>query len=95
MKLTGRPQWAAFAFDKSDPAETAAFTTFFTARMLRKGFLANGSFACMLSHQDHHVDAYLAAVDDVFGELNDAVKKGKVKESIGGPVKHTGFARLT
>jgi hypothetical protein len=49
----------------------------------------------MLTHEDRHVDQFLAAADGVFAELALGLKKGDVKDRIGGPVKHTGFARLT
>jgi hypothetical protein len=37
----------------------------------------------------------MAAADEVFGGLAKAIARGDVKEKIGGPVKHGGFARLT
>ena len=48
-----------------------------------------------LAHQPYHVEAYARALDPVFAELADAIKNEDVRERIGGPVKHSGFARLT
>jgi glutamate-1-semialdehyde 2,1-aminomutase len=63
--------------------------------MLSRGFLAGGGFYATLAHEPHHVDAYLCAAEAVFAELADAIKKGDAEQRIGGPVKHSGFARLT
>jgi glutamate-1-semialdehyde 2,1-aminomutase len=49
----------------------------------------------MLAHEPWHVEAYLAALDEVFGEIAEALGKDEVASRIGGPVKHSGFARLT
>jgi len=92
IKNVGRPQLAAFAFDHPD---AAALATLMTVRMLQRGFLAGTYFNAMLAHQDQHIDKYLAALDETFAELAAALKAGDVKQRIGGPVKHTGFARLT
>lgn len=91
VKAMGHSCWSARSFDHAD---AAAIMTLYTVRMLKRGFLAGGGFYPMLAHQDRHVDLFLAAADPVFAELALAIKKGDVKERIGGPVKHTGFARL-
>ena len=92
IKTPGRPEMAVLAFDH---VEAAALTTLMTVRMLERGFLAGGNFNAMFAHQDHHVAAYLQALDEVFAELSDAIDSADVADRIGGPVKHTGFARLT
>jgi len=88
----GRPEMALLNFDH---AEATALATMLTARMLQRGFLAAGYFNPMLAHQPHHVDAYLAALDETFAELADALAKNDVRNRIGGPIKQSGFARLT
>jgi glutamate-1-semialdehyde 2,1-aminomutase len=92
VKTPGRPEMALLSFDHP---ESAGLITLMTARMLRRGFLAAGGFNAMLAHEPRHVDAYLAALDEVFGELAEAVRENDISARIGGPVKHTGFARLT
>ena len=93
LRPTGRPENASLVFDHP---EAAALVTLLTVRMLSKGFLAGGSFNAMLAHEKRHVDAYIDALDDVCVELRDAVgEAGDILcRRIGGPVKHTGFARL-
>ena len=62
--------------------------------MLRQGFLAGGGFYPSLAHSPEHVDRYLAAAEPVFAELAEAVRQGDIAARIGGPVRHSGFARL-
>ena len=88
----GRSEMLTFSFEH---LESAALVTLLTARMLKHGFLAGGYFNGMLAHQEQHVDAYLAALDEVFAEIAQAIAQGDVHSRIGGPVKHSGFARLT
>lgn len=92
IKTPGRPQLAILAFDHP---EAAALTTLMTSEMLKRGYLAAGGFNAMLSHEPRHVSAYLAALDEVFAVLASAIQRGDIAGQIGGPVKHTGFARLT
>ncbi len=88
----GRPEMALLGFEHP---EAAAITTMMTSRMLTRGYLAAGGFNAMLAHEPHHVSAYLAALDEVFAELRQGIEDGDVAKQIGGPIKHTGFARLT
>ena len=88
----GRPQMMTFGFQHGD---AAALTTMMTARMLGRGFLAGGYFNPMLAHEPRHVQAYLAALDETFAEMADAIAKNEVAARIGGPIKQSGFARLT
>jgi glutamate-1-semialdehyde 2,1-aminomutase len=92
VETPGRPELALLAFDHP---EAAALTTLLTARMLDRGYLAAAGFNATLAHQPRHVTAYLAALDEVFAELHTAIDCGNIAKYIGGPVKHTGFARLT
>jgi glutamate-1-semialdehyde 2,1-aminomutase len=92
VRTPGRAELALLAFDHP---EAAALTTLMTARMLRRGYLAAGGFNATLAHEPRHVTAYLATLDEVFMELSAAIGSGNVAKHIGGPVKHTGFARLT
>ncbi|MGB0578394.1 MAG: aminotransferase class III-fold pyridoxal phosphate-dependent enzyme [Limisphaerales bacterium] len=88
----GRPEASLLAFDHP---QAAALTTLMTARMLKRGYLAAGGFNATLAHEPRHVTAYLAALDEVFAELASAIQSGDIEQRIGGPVKHSHFARLT
>jgi glutamate-1-semialdehyde aminotransferase len=88
----GRSELALIGFDHP---EAAALTTLLTVRMLKHGFLAGAGFVATLAHQPRHVDAYLGALDEVFTEMAEAIRQGDITHRIGGPVKHSAFARLT
>ena len=74
--------------------EHPALMTLFTARMLCHGILAGGSFYPTLAHRDHHIDRFLAVVDEIYAELATAIRVGDAKNRIGGPVKHMNCMRL-
>lgn len=92
VKAGGRPEMALLSFEHP---ESPTLLTLMTARMLKRGFLACGGFNATLAHEPGHVDSYLAALDGVFAELAEAIERGDIAARIGGPVKHSGFARLT
>ena len=89
--LTGHPALTSVAFEHPD---SAALMTLFTARMLDRGILCGTSFYPSFAHQEHHIDSYLNAADDVFTEVADAARQGDSVTRVGGLVKHVGFRRL-
>jgi glutamate-1-semialdehyde 2,1-aminomutase len=91
LKLSGYPAMTYFTFDHPDGL---ALQTLLTVRMLRHGILAGGGFYPSFAHTAQHVDQYLAAAEEVFAELGQAVRQGDVVSRIGGPIRHSGFARL-
>ncbi len=44
-----------------------------------------------LAHGDEHVDRYLAAAEEIFPELAEAIDRDDVEQRIGGPVRHSGL----
>lgn len=92
VSIAGRPESVVVGFDHPD---SNALMTLFTRRMLHHGFLAAGGFSPTLAHEPAHVEAFVAAADQVFPELADAVERGDVHSRINGLEKHTTFARLT
>jgi len=91
LTLSGYPALMYFGFDHP---EALALQTLLTVRMLKHGFLAGGGFYPSLAHTPQHIDQYMAAAEEVFAELGQAVRQGDVASRIGGPVRHSGFARL-
>src|SRR5262249_1913929 len=71
----------------------AALLTLMTTRMLGRGFLAGGTCSLTLAHEAHHVERYLDALGPVFAELANAIAAGDVTPRLGGPGKHSPFAR--
>jgi glutamate-1-semialdehyde 2,1-aminomutase len=92
LKVGGYPALTHLGFDHP---EAAALLTLLTARMLERGFLTGSGFYPMLAHEERHVAAFLAAAEPVFAELAASLRQGDTRTRIGGPIKQTGFARLT
>lgn len=91
LSAGGRPALVSIQFDHP---RAAALGTLLTVRMLARGILAGGGFYPSLAHGDEHVDRYLAAAEEIFPELAEAIDRDDVEQRIGGPVRHSGFARL-
>jgi hypothetical protein len=89
------PGHAALLSLSFDHPQAAALGTLVTARMLDHGFLSGSGFYPSLAHEPRHVQACLAALDEVFVELADAIACNDVQSRLPGGVRHTGFARLT
>lgn len=92
IQVSGRPSGALLSFQHE---EAAALQTLMTARLLRHGFLGGGAFNATLAHEEKHVESYLGALDEIFAELAISIRENSIRSRIGGPVKQTGFARLT
>lgn len=89
----GVPCLATFSFC-AFPAE---MKTLYTALMLKRGFLGNTAIYPTLAHTPEIVELYGKAVDEVFCEIAQLLKKGgreAIEEAIGGPVCGSGFKRL-
>lgn len=69
--------------------------TLFTQLMLERGFLATRAFYATYAHQDEHIESYLAAAEDSFVLVAQALEQGNLSNMLKGPVAHTGFRRLT
>lgn len=91
ISVTGIPPLAHFSFNYENGLE---IRTLFTQLMLDKGFLATDSFYATYGHNDRHLEGYLAAVEEVFTALGEAIRRGEVKKLLRGPVAHSGFHRL-
>ena len=92
LEIGGIPPLGHFSF----PGEQKlAAKTLFTQMMLERGFLGTGAFYATFAHQDEHVQAYLAATNEVFRAIAAAQADGTLASKLRGPVAHTGFRRLT
>jgi len=87
----GYPCLAHFSFDHELAAE---LRTLYTQLMLERGFLAGTNIYSTFAHFNDVVELYGAAVDEVFGEISNALRAGNVKVRLKGPVAHSGFTRL-
>jgi glutamate-1-semialdehyde 2,1-aminomutase len=91
LTVSGHPAHSSLTFDHPD---AAALQTLLTVRMLDHGILAGAAFYPCLAHGQHRVSAYLTAAEPAIAELAEAIRAADATRPIGGPVKHTGFARL-
>ena len=90
---SGFPCLAHFDFDE----DKLEMKTLFTRLMLKEGFLSNTAIYPTLAHTDDVLAKYRVAIDKVFSEMSEIVKKGgkeAVLEAIEGKVCQTGFKRL-
>ena len=86
----GYPCLALFAFTEN----TLALKTLYTVLMLERGFLGNNAIYPSLAHTPEILDLHRDAVDEVFGLIAVHIRNGDIDGAIGGPICHTGFARL-
>jgi glutamate-1-semialdehyde 2,1-aminomutase len=91
LSIRGREVAPSFSFNHPQSLE---LMTLFTTWMLDRNILACGSCSLTWAHQSHHVQRYLKAVDQVFGDLATALRHDTVLDSLRGPVRHDGFRRL-
>ena len=85
----------AIMWFKIDHPQALAIQTLWTKRMLERDILGDASFYPALSHTEQHVNTYLEAINEVFPELAQAIEDNDLEQRIGGPLRQTGFARLT
>lgn len=87
----GIPPMSHFTFDHE---KALVLKALFVQAMLEKGFLATTGFYAMFAHQEEHVKAYLAAVDQVLPLLNEAIGSGQPESYLVGQPAISGFKRL-
>ena len=91
ITVTGIPPLSSLSFDYPDGQQIA---TLFVQEMLDRGFLASTAFYSIYGHEPKHIDAYLDAVEEVFGVISRARESEEVEILLRGPIKHSGFQRL-
>src|SRR5262249_37742477 len=69
--------------------------TLFVQLMLEQGYLASTQLYASYAHTPAIITAYLDAVAKSFRTIADAIKNGEVRTHLRGPVRHSGFQRLT
>ena len=93
ITISGPPALVCFAFNYGD--DNVKIKTLLMQLMLDRGYLDTASVYVSFAHTEDRVRAYLAAQDDVFGILKDAIVNHRLDELLTGPVAHAGFKRLT
>jgi glutamate-1-semialdehyde aminotransferase len=73
----------------------AAYKTFVTQEMLKKGFLASTHFYACTEHTQEHLDSYFEALDGIYSTISKCeAKELDIINLLDGPVCHGGFKRL-
>lgn len=80
-------------FDLGEDGNVAR--TWYTKRMLEKGYLAGAQFYATAAHSTIEVEGFLSAADETFGELAQLHDSRSLKKSLTTPEAHRGFQRLT
>jgi glutamate-1-semialdehyde aminotransferase len=93
IAISGWPALTSFTMDYGE--QSGALKTLLTQQMLDRGFLANTTFYPTAAHDQSVMNQYIVALDEVFGELRQAIVAGDVLSQLRGGPAHSGFARLT
>ena len=92
VHASGIPPLSHLSFEGED---ALGLNTLFIQEMLDRGILASTSFYANFAHGADHIDRYEQALDEVFPILARANESGDARAFLRGPLRHTGFARLT
>ena len=92
VTVSGISAMTTYAFN-SDNA--AAYKTFITQEMLKKGFLASTHFYACTEHTDKHLDLYFDALSEIYNTIYKCESEElDINSLLNGPVSHSGFKRL-
>lgn len=92
LHVSGHPALVHFSFDHP---QDLALQTLMTVRMLDHGILLGNGFYPTYAHHQHHLERYFVAQEIIFSELQEALANNDVEARIDGPIKQSGFARLS
>jgi len=92
ITVSGISAMTTYVFN-SDNA--AAYKTFITQEMLKKGFLASTHFYACTEHTDKHLDLYFDALSEIYNTIYKCESEElDINSLLNGPVSHSGFKRL-
>jgi len=92
IKISGIDPLPHFDFSHEKDKESA---TLFTQLMLERGLLADDALYASYAHDTGCLDAYKAAVKKVFHEIRRVQDADAFDTTLKGPVRQSGFQRLT
>lgn len=92
ITVSGISAMTTYAFNSPN---AAAYKTFITQEMLKKGFLASTHFYACTEHKDEHLNSYFEALDDIYGTIAKCEADIlNINELLEGAICHGGFKRL-
>ena len=92
IKISGIPPLTHLDFDYPNGSE---IQTLYTQQMLEKGYLLGASVYTTYAYTEDIIQQFIDDSGGVFLQISEALKNGDVKQRLKGPVKHSGFKRLT
>ncbi|HYF36971.1 MAG TPA: aminotransferase class III-fold pyridoxal phosphate-dependent enzyme, partial [Prosthecobacter sp.] len=90
IKIGGMPCAPSLVFQR----QTQAAKVLMIRRMLQRGFMVSPQWYVMWTHDEAQVEAVLAALDEVLGELAVLAREERLEKEAGAVPKSSGFARL-
>jgi glutamate-1-semialdehyde 2,1-aminomutase len=92
IEISGFPALPHFTFEVP---QSDVMSTLLVQEMLGKGYLANNSFYATTAHTPDIINAFGAALREVFHQLKKYLDSGNPAGALKGPVALKGFTRLT
>ena len=92
IEIAGIPPLSIFSFSGKD---AMIKQTIFTQEMLKHGFLASNAFYVLWKHDEKIIKKYSKAIEIVFELIRNASESKSLDKILNGPVRHSGFKRLT
>ena len=91
IETSGLPSLTNLAFKG---VNAAAYKTFMTQEMLKRGYLASTSFYACVAHTQEIIDAYFEALSPIFQKIKMCDEGLEVESLLDGQICHSGFKRL-
>lgn len=92
IAIAGIPSLSTYTFKS---ANNLKYKTFISQEMLQKGFLASTNFYSSIAHKEDDIEDYFDALNDVYYIISKCERgNSQIDNLLGGPVVHSGFARL-
>jgi hypothetical protein len=92
ISISGIPSLSTYSFNYEDGLK---YKTLLTQEMLKKGFLASTNFYASIAHEDHFMDQYTVALNEVYSVIKECInQESNIDDLLNGPVCHSGFKRL-
>ncbi len=92
INISGVPPLTHICFDIPQALEAQ---TLYTQEMLKKGYLLGGSVYTSFAYTEELIARFVEASDGVFAMIRSGIDSGDLTPMLAGPVKHSGFKRLT
>nr|WP_321234154.1 aminotransferase class III-fold pyridoxal phosphate-dependent enzyme [uncultured Psychroserpens sp.] len=92
ITISGVSAMTTYGFNSNN---AAAYKTYITQEMLKKGFLASTHFYACTAHNNEHIENYFNALDPIYATISKCESEIlNINDLLDGPVCHSGFKRL-